>query len=53
MCNEPWITIVGNLSVKVTDPMPQNVSDESTDYRLTDAKVEPFYNEAEKMRNNK
>ena len=25
----------------------------STDYRLTDAKVEPFYNEAEKMRNNK
>ena len=24
-----------------------------TDYRLTDAKVEPFYNEVEKMRNNK
>ena len=30
VCNEPWITIVGNLSVKVTDPMPQNVSDESS-----------------------
>ena len=25
----------------------------ATDYRLTDAKVEPFYNEAENMRNNK
>ena len=25
MCNEPWINfiIVGNLSAKVTDPMPQ------------------------------
>ena len=30
MCNEPWITNVGNLSVKVTDPMPQNVNDESS-----------------------
>ena len=30
-----------------------NNSSKPTDYRLTDAKVEPFYNEAEKMRNDK
>ena len=29
------------------------IPSEITDYRLTDAKVEPFYNEAEKMRNDK